>query len=77
MAEERLDEKASARLTSLLELGDPNAQVAIAHAVKERLRDFYRESDPHRARLLLEELRDHCLKPRRSIALAPQPVDTA
>lgn len=66
MAEERLDEKASARLSSLLELGDPNAEVALAYAVKERLRDFYQESDPSRARRLLEELKEHCLKPAMS-----------
>ena len=62
MAEERLDEKASARLSSLLALGDPNAEVAIAYAVKERLREFYRSPDLESARQLLEELKEHCLK---------------
>ncbi len=61
-AEERLDQKATERLWSLLELGDPHAEVAIAYRVKERLRDFYRCTDPEEARRLLEELLEHCLK---------------
>jgi transposase len=60
--EEKLDEKATERLWSLLELGDPNAEVAIAYRIKERLRDFYATSDPDEARQLLEELKGHCLK---------------
>jgi transposase len=36
-AEESLDAKATERLWSLLELGDPGAEVAIAYRVKERL----------------------------------------
>jgi transposase len=47
----------------LLELGDPNGEVAIAYRVKERLRDFYRCRDLDEARSILEELVDHCLKP--------------
>ncbi len=46
----------------LLELGDPNAEVAIAYRMKERLRDFYRARDPDEARRILEELQTHCLK---------------
>jgi transposase len=60
--EETLDGGATERLWSLLELGDPGAEVAIAYRVKERLRDFYRTRDPHEARQLLEELQAHCLK---------------
>jgi len=60
--EETLDEKASERLWSLLELGDPGAEVAIAYRVKERLREFYATPDPDEARRLLEELKEHCLK---------------
>ena len=60
--EERLDEKATQRLWSLLELGDPNAEVAIAYRVKERVRDFYRTFDPEAARRMLEELHIHCVK---------------
>ncbi len=61
--EEKLDEKAALRLSSLLQLGDPEAEVAIAYRVKERLRDFYRTSDAIEARAMLEELKGHCLKP--------------
>ena len=62
MGEEKLNAEAMARLTSLLELGDPNAEVAIAYRIKERFRDFYRASDPEQARQLLEELQEHCVK---------------
>ena len=62
MGEEKLDAEATARLASLLELGDPNAEVAIAYRIKERLRDFYRTGNPDEARRVLEDLRDHCLK---------------
>jgi transposase len=60
--EERLDEAAAARLTSLLELGDPGGEVAIAYRIKERVRDFYRITNPEVARALLEELVAHCVK---------------
>jgi transposase len=60
--EERLDEKASARLASLLELGDPGGEVAIAYRIKERLRDFYATFDPEEARAMLDELQAHCVK---------------
>ena len=46
--EEKLDADATERLWSLLELGDPGAEVAIAYRVKERLRDFYRHQRPRR-----------------------------
>ncbi len=62
MGEEKLDAEATARLTSLLELGDPGGEVAIAYRVKERLRDFYRVGDPEQARQLLEELQARCVK---------------
>lgn len=60
MGEEKLDEKGSQRLTSLLELGDPGAEVALAYRVKERIRDFYRTTDPEEARRVLSELHGHC-----------------
>jgi transposase len=60
--EEKLDEHAAARLNSLLALGDPDAEVAIAYRVKERLREFYRTFDIDEARAMLEELKDHCLR---------------
>jgi transposase len=62
MGEERLSDPASERLHSLLELGDPSAEVAIAYRIKERLRDFYRTSDPDEARAMLDELIRHCVK---------------
>jgi len=62
LGEEKLDAQATERLWSLLELGDPGAEVAIAYRVKERLRDFYRTRDPDEARRLLDELQAHCLK---------------
>lgn len=61
--EEKLDENATLRLASLVALGDPHAEVAIAYRVKERLRDFYRTFDVTEARSMLEELKDHCLRP--------------
>lgn len=62
MGEERLDAEATERLASLLELGDPGAEVAIAYRVKERLRDFYRTRDPQLAKAILEELQSHCVR---------------
>jgi transposase len=62
MGEEKLDTEATARLASLLELGDPGAEVAIAYRIKERFRDFYAARDPGEARQLLEDLQRHCLK---------------
>ncbi len=62
MGEEKLDAEATDRLASLLQLGDPNAEVAVAYRIKERLRDFYRTNDPDEASRILEELKIHCLK---------------
>ena len=63
MGEEKLDEKAATRLQSLLELGDPSGEVAIAHRVKERVREFYGMPNIEDARSTLEELQTHCEKP--------------
>jgi transposase len=60
--EEKLSEEATERLASLLALGDPGAEVAIAYRVKERLRDFYRCADAAEAEALLLDLQAHCLK---------------
>jgi transposase len=60
--EERLDATAAERLASLLSLGDPNAEVAIAYRMKERLRDFYRCGDREEGRAMLEELAEHCTR---------------
>ena len=63
MGEEKLSGEAAERLVSLLELGDPGAEVAIAYRVaKERLRDFYRTGDPEEAKAMLAELQTHCVK---------------
>jgi transposase len=62
VGEEKLDADKAERLASLLELGDPGGEVAIAYRVKERMRDFYRTEDPGDARRLLEDLQGHCLK---------------
>jgi transposase len=62
MGEEKLNEDATERLSSLLELGDPGAEVAIAYRIKERLRDFYATRDHDEAREMLSELQSHCLK---------------
>ncbi|MGB9112273.1 MAG: ISL3 family transposase [Acidimicrobiales bacterium] len=62
MGEEKLDTERSERLWSLLALGDPGAEVAIAYRVKERLRDFYKTDDADEAKKLLSELVSHCLK---------------
>ena len=62
MGEEKLDDEGAARLSSLLELGDPGGEVAIAYRVKERLRDFYRTWDLEEAKNILRELLEHCLR---------------
>lgn len=59
-SEENLDAGATERLWSLLALGDPGAEVAIAYRVKERLREFYRTRDPDQAKAMLRELEAHC-----------------
>lgn len=66
LGEERLSPEAATRLTSLLELGDPHAEVAFAYRVKERLRDFYRCTGIEQARTMLAELQDHCCRPEMS-----------
>jgi len=67
--EERLDQAAQQRLTSLLELGDPHAEVAIAYRAKERLREFYRCTDINTARAMLTELIEHCQRPAMPVEL--------
>ncbi len=59
--EEKPSAEARERLWSLLSLGDPGAEVAIAYRVKERLRDFYQAS-AREARAILEDLVEHCLR---------------
>ena len=62
VGEEKLDESAGARLASLLALVDPNAEVALSHRVRERRREFYRTLNAAEARVMLEELKEHCLR---------------
>ncbi len=59
---ERLDEKARQRVESLLSLGDPGAEVALAYRVKEYMRDFYAMTDVDDAHAALAELVHHCTK---------------
>lgn len=60
--EEKLDEVAQQRLTTLLELGDPAGEVALAYRVKERLREFYRSPNIETATTMLDELIEHCTR---------------
>lgn len=60
MGEEKLSGERASRLQALLELGDPNAEVAISYRVKERTRECYRTTDPDAARELLDDLVFHC-----------------
>lgn len=60
--EEKLDDAAKQRLMSLLALGDPSGEVAIAYRVKERLREFYAQTNIDRARWMLQDLISHCQK---------------
>ena len=55
-------------MTSLLELGDPNGEVAIAYRVKERLREFYTSTDAQSAREMFDDLVRHCMK----VAMPPE-----
>jgi len=60
--EEKLSNDALARMESLLALGDPDAEVAMAHRVKEALRDFYILDKVEDARDHLDALIMHCTK---------------
>jgi transposase len=60
--EEKLSDDAAERLASLLALGDPGAEVAIAYRIKERLRDFYRCRGLDEAESVLVDLERHCRK---------------
>ncbi len=45
--QEKLTDKTQHRIESLLRLGDPYGEVAIAYRVKERLRNFYTRHHHH------------------------------
>ncbi len=54
--ERNLDEATAARLSSLLSLGDPSAEVALAYRVKEALAEFYGMAAIDEARERLSEI---------------------
>ena len=54
--ERNLDEATAARLSSLLSLGDPTAEVALAYRVKEALAEFYGMAAIDEARERLSEI---------------------
>lgn len=60
--EEKLSDEAAVRLESLLLLGDPDGEVAIAYRVKERIRQFYQCLNLEEARMMLTEVIEHCQK---------------
>ncbi|QRV02821.1 transposase [Arcanobacterium phocisimile] len=47
----------------MLALGDPDAEVAITYRIKERLRQFYQQTRPDNATIMLEELIQTCTSP--------------
>ena len=63
MRERDLDEKTTARLASLLALGDPTAEVALAYRVKEALAEFYELPSPEVARERLAEIVARSISP--------------
>jgi transposase len=60
MRSERLDANTTERLASLLELGDPDGEVAIAYRVKEALKDFYETTNIDDATEMLRRIQHHC-----------------
>ncbi len=66
MRERDLDEKTTARLASLLGLGDPTAEVALAYRVKEALAEFYEIPSPTEAAERLTEIIERISSPANS-----------
>ena len=58
----KLDKAARERLDSLVSLGDPGAEVSIAHQAKESLRDFYAMTNFDEAEKKLRLLQEQCAK---------------
>ena len=56
------DEAMTAKLESLLELGDPNAEVALAYRFKEAISDFYEITDVNQAEQRLLSIVEHSKK---------------
>lgn len=63
MGEKNLNANGAQRLSSLLALGDPAAEVAIAYQVKERVRDLYRCTSANQAADMLDDLVEHSVRP--------------
>lgn len=63
MRERDLDEATAARLASLLGLGDPTAEVALAYRVKEALAEFYEIPSPAEAGERLTEIIERTVSP--------------
>jgi transposase len=61
MNHDRLDPSAQERLTSLLSLGDPDGEVAFAHAVKEAVCAFYDQPTFERATEYLRDIIDRAV----------------
>jgi transposase len=60
---ERLDDKANAKLLSLLEAGDPHGEVRMTWHAKETIRGIYAIDDPNVAAAYLDELVDNMADP--------------
>ena len=63
--QEKLTDKTESKRATLLALGDPDGEVAIAYLTKERIRDFYRTSNKDDARTMLSEIIAICGHPSR------------
>jgi transposase len=56
------DPELTERLEALLQLGDPEGEVALAYAMKEAVARFYETEDPEAAEELLRDIIDHGLQ---------------
>jgi transposase len=65
MGQEKLTDKTESKRATLLALGDPDGEVAIAYLTKERIRDFYRTVSKDTARAMLSEIIAICGHPSR------------
>ena len=62
MRSDRLDDAMTNRLSSMLELGDPNAEIALGYRIKEALFDFYELDDYDTAYQWLSQIVQHATK---------------
>ena len=65
MGQEKLTDKTESKRATLLALGDPDGEVAIAYLIKERIRDFYRTVSKDTAAAMLSEIIAICGHPSR------------